>query len=513
MLLPLTTLDAGPQGVAMCSAFVFSLPRTWRSAEDGQDLLRRLEEAASRVVRRWPLLAGIPEMGSDGLWLVNVPDDVDAIGRQRPLYTFTTATLSQTYQTAANLARPPTPFFATPSGILFNPTRNLFIHPSRPASMAEHAAQQRPLLDIHVTVLSDAVAVGISVPHGVFDGTGIGQVLSALTSELRGEDWQVPSAFEHNPFIDALEDLAKDEKVEERAKAEKQVFPSLWESWKPFTPIGLKKFLWSAKWENWWNRSEAKWLFLKQDLVDSMVAKTKAEVKQETGGREYVSTGDILAAWLLKAAHADESSSSDTLSAASLYSARPLLSPRSSFARAISLYPHCATIPYTLFPLSPSHPFSLSTLSQTPLSSFSLLIRRSLPQHRNLPVLQAMWRKMSTSPPLLPVRDWPKPVAFFLRLYGFFTGHGWDRTPHTHRWLLSNQMSLGMSEFSLPDREGKDLPLLAYHLLGEGAFEMDAVLPFQQTPAGVTVSGTMRRKRWQSLEKALRGLQRELGAA
>ncbi|GAA5857844.1 hypothetical protein JCM8547_006001 [Rhodosporidiobolus lusitaniae] len=506
MLVPLTTLDGGPSAVCMCSCFVFALPSTW-TADDNDALIGRVEAAAERVVKKWRLLSGRPERTKAGVWAIRVPDDLDAL-HDKPLVAFSTATRSEPYHVAAGLSSPLPPFSAASSGFLPSPKAALFYHTTRPSSLAAHAKTGAPLVNLHLTLCTDAVAIGISVSHGLLDGTGIGLLLSALSAELHGKEWQAPPLPEDgtNPFIAALDRLEADETVFQQAAREPP--PPISQGWRPATLGRGIKLLLSMLWENWWYGSHARWVFLRQVTVDVLVERVKEDIKDETEGREYVSTGDVLAAWLLKAAHAKEKSAREALSASALYSSRSLLDAHSPSSPSLALYPHNAAIAYPLL----STDLPLSTLSTISVSTLALSFRRQLPLHRTLPSLLTIWQGLQKSE-LLPHRDWLQPPSF-LRLPSLFLPRG--KITHTHRFLFSNQLSVGMGSFSLPDfsshsggGEAKDLPLIVYYNLGEGPVELDSVLPIQQTEAGVTVSATMRKSRWESLERAIRELEEE----
>ncbi|GAA5973794.1 hypothetical protein JCM11641_003161 [Rhodosporidiobolus odoratus] len=491
VVLQLTKLDTANDRVVLCPSFVFSLPTDW-TEEDGDSLVTQIREAAERVVKKWPVLAALPTKSERGLWLLDIPNNVELAALGRPLFTLTTSAIDEPYHLAAGLSPPPPPFSSLPSCILPRPDYSLFRHPSRPATLEQHASASAPLLSIHITLTSDAVCIGVSVAHGAFDGTGLGMILKALDAELHGREWDVPPYNEGNPFTQALAKLSTESSPEPQAPATAP--PLLWSSWTPKTWLSSLRFRLSAWWEKTWHQSETRWVFIRQEAVNKLVASTKKEVVQVTGGAEYVSSGDVLLAWLSKAFYSDDYSSTDSLNASAVYSARPLLAP---LVPILTLYPHTAKFPYTLF----HRPLPLNTLNSMSVAELSLLIRRALPLYRKLPAVQAMWTGTSSSPPLLPVRSWPGLVSFLLHhVFGI---------EHIHRLLFSNQTSCNLAGLSLPNPAAKskaDLPLHAYFMTAEGPKELDGVVVWQQTHEGITVKGTMRKRRWEGMERALRQL-------
>jgi hypothetical protein len=318
MLVPLALHDSGVDTIAICSSFVFSLPNA-ASSPSTSELVDSIKAAADRVVRRWPLLAGIPVKDKKvrlrslpfstrlcslspreqrGVWSVDVPDDIEATTRQRALFTFSTTSLpDKAYHEAAGYSSPEIPFSASPSRELPFPAVPLFFPSSACNTTADHAKRQKPLLHVHVTVLSDSICLGIGLPH-LFDGTGMGLVVKAIDAELHGREWDVPpSTWAVNPFVETLDRLAKDEKVEAEGKASD--LPGF-HGWVPGGFSAILRLLTGFLVERLWWRNELRWALLKKDDVAWLVKGVKEDVKRETGGEEYVSTSDILWSWIVK---------------------------------------------------------------------------------------------------------------------------------------------------------------------------------------------------------------------
>ncbi|BGP16779.1 hypothetical protein JCM10213v2_004782 [Rhodosporidiobolus nylandii] len=497
MLVPLTLLDTATDAVELCMCFVFALPSE-RAEGDTSAFLERLKSAADRVVRKWSLLTGVPRQPKPGVWAIDVPDDVDGVSKERALFGFTTASLAQPYHEAAGLPSALRPLSSTPTGFLPAPKLGLFRPQIAPKNLADRDKSLTPLLHLHTTVFSDALAVGVNLPHGVFDGTGCGKVLKALDAELHGRDLEPAPVFAVNPLDATLVNLRAAEPLMPPGYHAPFLHEWCGSAWIP----NLLRFLSSLAWEKLWWKSEQAWVLLRDEDLQFLVARTREEVKQVESGGTYVSTGDVVTAWLLKAAHSAEAHAPGAIRATGVMCGRSILSSYSSSATASSLssYPFNAAFGYSLL----SGTLPLTELASLPLATLALRLRRSLDEQRNLPALQAVAQGVAANStptrPLLPYRDWPQ-LPFF-------------STSHTHSWVVTNQTSLDMASLSFPGTDGKDLPLLLYYQGGEMPLMLDHVLPTQRVPGvGITLCGLMRRSRWKSLAMAVGQLKEEAAKA
>ncbi|BGP40559.1 hypothetical protein JCM10449v2_004521 [Rhodotorula kratochvilovae] len=506
---------------------VFSLPSGWTPAQSDA-LVAQLREATQQVVLKWPLMRGLASK-KKGTWTIDVPDDASTRATH---FGFTCKTVPQPYHVASGLPAPLPAFNGLSSGALSRPKRSLFRPSSVPSSLAGHARARYPFLHVHVSVLADAITVGVNLPHGIVDGTGMGIVLRALTAELHGQAWEAPPAFAGvNPWQAAMDRLVDgDEESGGLASAEssrssgsksdlsekgssspragsadaarRAALPATG-MWRPFAPWPALRLLSSVFVENAFRKSERGWVLLNHATIDRLVKRVKEEVKAETGGAEFVSTGDILFAWALKAAHSGESSSSAGVSAGAVWRSTALL-PVSE----VGLYPHNAIAPYFLI-----SPLSLPTLASLPLSTLALHMRRNLLSAKTRPVLRSAWREVRKGAQL-PHRDWPQlPGPRFPRRALAADGPGASdetRGRFVTYWGTSNQIGLGLAGLSLPagDAQGTDLPLLAFQMDWVEPINVDHLLMLTDNANGVQIAGTMRRSRWKALKKAVEELER-----
>ncbi|GAA5893351.1 hypothetical protein JCM6882_008011 [Rhodosporidiobolus microsporus] len=504
MLVPLNPIDNPEVDISLTLCWVYVTAVTEESAAAHEE---RLKAAAERVVRKWPLLAGVPKYLGPGRWAIDVPDELDETSKSRSLVGFSSATHSKPYHVAAGLPEPLPPLATAPSGFSPTPHIPLFCPSSVPSTFAHLAKSNRPLLHVHATFFPDAIALGVTLPHGAFDGTGYGMVLRALNAELHGRgDWEVPPLWAENPLSRTVNALVEDEAVREEGKG------ASWEleGWRSFSLGGVMRMLCSLAAEIYWWRSEQRWMFLRQAAVDHLVERVKEDVKRETGGKEYVSSGDILVAWFLKAALADESTLSGSVASIAVSNCRSLLTSYAASSPSVppfdfSLYPHGAVAPYDL--LAPALP--LSDLATTSLATLALAFRRNLDKQRNLSTLRActLFHPTTTNTPSsIPHRDWPHLFS------SSATASSAPGRGPTHRFFFTNQTSLGMASLALPALEDgeDDLPLVSYALTGRMPLLFDHAVALQRVEgAGIRVGGRIRRTRWESVGRAVEELERE----
>ncbi|GAA5923401.1 hypothetical protein JCM3775_007528 [Rhodotorula graminis] len=476
----LAAVDHAVAAMGLCSGFVFELPPDCDAAAR-LALLQNLHSATRRVTAQWALLRGRPRwLDEDKIWAIDVPDETAT--EDKP-YLFTSATVTTTYTVAAGLSSPLTPLSPTsPCTVQPQPKTAFFRHDALPTSFQGYADANASLLAVHVTTFADAVTVGLSAPHGLFDATGLGLAVRALSAELHGHVWQAPALSSENALDVAIESLP----------TPPSSGPVALPGWTSATSVGpVVKFLVNYVVEKAWYRDEKKYLFLNEQVVSRLVQSTKAEAAVE---RRWVSAGDTLTAWLLKSAHREEVGEQLSITGSAVYTLRKMLS--------LANYPHNAMLPY---PLTPD-PISLDRLASLSLAELAYLHRRALEAARTPAHAQGVVKKMEEAR-VVPEHSWPQPLAFLGR-----------SAPPVFRWISSNQMSSGVADLALPlsafglDRPpleaGQSAGLLAYYMLVVSPIRDHQVFRFQANKCGIFLEGSMRRSRWRSVEKTMRELQR-----
>ncbi|KAL8277685.1 hypothetical protein RQP46_009958 [Phenoliferia psychrophenolica] len=318
-----------------------------------------IEAALSRVSEKWRLLAGrLQRDKNTGEWVVRVPvDDV----------------LPADY------------------------ARDYFKSPGAPETSVEYEKQDAPLISVHVSTFSNYQCVGLTMPHGVFDGIGLGLVVKALDAELTGKDWAPPPVLELPPHVGD-------------ANLRRLSNGSARSSW----DLGL--LVWRILVEKFWYRASSKQLFLGRDVVVRLVERVKEEVKAKTGGAEWVSTGDVLFAFAEKAFYSSETTNDTLLVTSSVWDIRTLLSTKTID---LAKYPHNAMSFYI------ADPVKISSLSTTPLWTLALRTRRALNAARTLPAFADTLDWMSTALPIPSIARGVERFQFTNHVSANFTGTTW----------------------------------------------------------------------------------------
>lgn len=166
-----------------------------------------------------------------------------------------------------------------------------------PSSLVDYAKKRSSITSWLVTVFADSTVVGLSVPHGVFDATGLALVTKALDAELHGRAWVVPPLDEENQLEKRLAEVEQ----LDFSQAEKDKTPPPMVGWTgAWPPHRVARLLADGAYERAWHEAEDGCLFVGKELLAPLLEEVKAQVASETGGRDYVSEGDVLVNWLYK---------------------------------------------------------------------------------------------------------------------------------------------------------------------------------------------------------------------
>ncbi|KAI5475902.1 hypothetical protein MNV49_000735 [Pseudohyphozyma bogoriensis] len=446
VLLRLSPLDLILETGAICVGYVLAPSSDSTTPID----IERIDTAMGRVADKWRLIAGRTEwISKDKIWGIRAP--LGPLPHSYATHTFTSTTLS----TPAPF---PVPSFTPSSATYFTqPPRQYFVHPKTPNGNKSYSTA--PLISIHVTVFSDCVCVGMSYPHGVFDGVGIGHVLKALDAEMNRTSWVVPELGETNVISSFVAGSAS--QPDKALRCKHYALQGLW---------GIAAFLGSMGFQWAWHGVEHGGIFVGREVVEIIVGRVKEEVREQSGGKEYVSTGDVMLAWALKAMYLDEPNSPNTLKAAQSVSARPLLADAAGDS-SFNAYPHNAVLMADLASLP------LSSLPSTPLSTLALSSRHSILRTRTLP--RATLDVSSPTGAILPLREWGTDwIGFSSQVEGGYESVGWG-----DGWEIRSMI-------------GYPLPVNADHLLFVNKLE-----------GGLLFTGDLRKSRWAAMEGELRRLE------
>lgn len=235
------------------------------------------------------------------LWSLDVPTDSEKPNLSRP-FLFSSDVIKKLYHRAVGLDAPIKPLSheTTPCHVQPKHVLEHFRHPKLPSTFPGCSKMGASIVAVRVVVFDDALTVGVTVPHGCFDATGMGFIITALRAELHDEAvWPCgppPPLFETNPADEQIR-LLKAEPDSASKEVENSALPA-WVSAGELTHVA--KFLLNYLIEKKWHHDEPRHYFLSEKAINGLIAKTKKEVAEQTGGKEWISTGDVLNAWTLK---------------------------------------------------------------------------------------------------------------------------------------------------------------------------------------------------------------------
>lgn len=247
-----------------------------------------LEAAAKHAAEEWRLLAGRVEWNAEKKsYQIRVPVE-QSLPKDYALVKFTTSKMPSTKVPIA-------PIDDDSAQFLEKPPVKYFRHSSTLNSLSDYASRRAAILSIHVSLTANCACVGVTLPHGLFDATGMGQVVKALNCSLNNLPWIPPKISSSNILTEELERLAVSESVGDPCP------PGLVNLQRDFTSVNVKNVLslgTSMATEMFWHRAKAGAIYLGPNIVEQIVTSVKKQAADE--GKGWVSTGDILVAFFLK---------------------------------------------------------------------------------------------------------------------------------------------------------------------------------------------------------------------
>ncbi|TFK62283.1 hypothetical protein BDN72DRAFT_827611 [Pluteus cervinus] len=297
-LFPLTLLDISPAGIGVNF--------TWLVR--GRLDTELIQASIGRVTNKWRLLAGRVEFAKNEFpyplqLRIPLAPELDESKYKTFAFTETTSTVPLTQYVPLPI---PTIHPALP--------HHLTCHQHTPKSAQEWIKRSLPLLWWHVThfpsslggvgIKDDYTCIGISFPHGVFDGMGCVLILRALQAEMYQRDWDVPPPLQEglnaNPLLEIIEARTKElESGSEKGDGLNSMPYAFFENGGIWQVI---RFVWRQFWQERWYGATKKTLVLPACTVKDLVDEVKEELQNE-GITTRITTGDVIAAWLYKACY------------------------------------------------------------------------------------------------------------------------------------------------------------------------------------------------------------------
>ncbi|KAM0752378.1 hypothetical protein T439DRAFT_379444 [Meredithblackwellia eburnea MCA 4105] len=443
LIIPLSVLDrVGADHSTLTLGYVLDPQHAHNAAE-------RVDKAARAVASEWRLLAATvlkEKTKSGGNWSLSIPIQ-STLPATYPTHSFTSSTIKQTLN--------PPRLSEKNAGVLDRPPLSLFRPANSSASMAEFAKAGAPILRVHVTEMNDAIWVGVTLPHGVFDATGMGMVIKALDAELKGEAWESPPLPRGEAdLMDAVAEATSGAQVQQQQKKEYSVL------YRDYVKPTFQAWVWillTLVLEFFWHRNTTKQIFLSHRVVANIVNPIKEEVKSQSNGAEWVSTGDALLSWTLSSAYRGSRSRS-RIAVTSVFSARNIL-PK------LPIYPFNVPVTFSLpfFIIPELHP------SPAPIA---ILHRRTLDSARNPSFFRSYLEHLESLNPTV--------------------RRAWD----DRSWIFTNQVIAGMPELRAFG------PLKAFWIF-EAPFLIDHVVMINKVDEGYLLLCVLRQKEWDTLREVV----------
>ena len=162
-----------------------------------------------------------------------------------------------------------------------------------PRTMQDFFSGDVPQLSLHVTSFKNATTVGLSFPHTLMDVMGQQALLHGWSLVLAGREAEVP------PVLGAREDFLRSvTKSPDCTREEYILKPKQMKGWAllDFTI----RFVWDFL---WYKTVETRTIFLPKQTVSNLHAQARSELHElnEKGEEPFISEGDVLTAWGIRA--------------------------------------------------------------------------------------------------------------------------------------------------------------------------------------------------------------------
>ncbi|KAG6847733.1 hypothetical protein H0H93_006276 [Arthromyces matolae] len=324
-----------------------------------------LRAALLRVIDKWRLPAGYVEWSKTlSSWCIRVPLEGDVSSRLK----FSSKKIASRLHPSFVVNE------RTTAHILTRPPLMYFRHDSVPHSLRSYSSSRSPIVSVHVTELANCVCFGFTFPHGVFDGFGLGQFRHALDSEFHGKPWEPPAISEFNILREALDDLYRSPSMYDDIHAETATYSALRRSFAPATAPNVLRLIGHVEYDRIRHIVESKAVFLGPRAIAKLLGDVKGELKGDK-----VSTNDVLAAWILKAMHTNETDDG----APCLLSQVSIREGLAGKYPALRDYTHNAIVTY------PMAPFTKAELAAMSLGQLAILHREAFKPAGKIAWIQA----------------------------------------------------------------------------------------------------------------------------
>jgi len=179
---------------------------------------------------------------------------------------------------------------------------HLFMDPSAPHNPHHWSDKDIPLTYWHLTYFKakglEYTCIGVTFPHGLFDGMGIAAVVHALEAESLGRPWSIPPSLQ--PGINENQMQTFLDKAENKIQQEGTPPPV---DYRATSIIGLWfiiTFFWWHFWQRFWHGAQSRMILMPPLAYEKLVCDARAATKREGKTDVRLSTGDVISAWAYK---------------------------------------------------------------------------------------------------------------------------------------------------------------------------------------------------------------------
>ena len=274
--------------------------------------LKKVDNALSRLVMKWPMLAGRLERTgvcfllfcSRDLTFIFVRAQTKLGLRVRVPLGPLPATYVSYSLTSRDSEKPITDYVQLPlpmsSEVL---PAALFMDPTAPHNPHHWTDKDIPLMYWHLTYFKakgfEYTCIGVTFPHGLFDGMGIAAVIHALEAESLGRAWSIPPSLEPGinknkmqSFIDANKNKMQEEGTPLPVDYRATSIIGLW---------FIVTFLWWHFWQKVWHKAQSRMILIPPHAYEKLVCDAREAMTREGKTDVRLSTGDVITAWAYKA--------------------------------------------------------------------------------------------------------------------------------------------------------------------------------------------------------------------
>lgn len=176
--------------------------------------------------------------------------------------------------------------------------------PQRPSDWTD---KDIPLMYWHLTYFKaeglEYTCLGLTFPHGVFDGMGIAAVIHAFEAESLGQSWPIPPPLK--PGLNDNKLLTFLDKTESEMKQAGTPLPL---DYKATSIVGLRflfRFLAWHIWQQRWHQAQRRVALMPPQVYEKLLGDAREALAQEGKTDVRISAGNVITAWIYKVCHFD----------------------------------------------------------------------------------------------------------------------------------------------------------------------------------------------------------------